>query len=76
MKIIQLFKKNKQIREAKIAKRQENYLEKYFSNLYAKNDAGKVEIPHFIKAQQTVEDLKQRGLVADIYKHIKQKGVA
>lgn len=51
MKIIQLFKKNKQIREAKIAKRQENYLEKYFSNLYAKNDAGKVEIPHFIKAQ-------------------------
>lgn len=76
MRIIQLFKEKRQIKDAKIAKRQENYLENYFSKLYAKNDAGKVEIPHFIKAQQTVEDLKKRGLVADIYKHIKQKGVA
>lgn len=76
MKIIQLFRQRKQISDAKIAKRQENYLENYFSKLYAKNDAGKIEIPHFIKAQQTVEDLKRRGLVADMYKHIKQKGVA
>lgn len=72
MKIIQLFKEKRQIKDAQIAKRQENYLENYFSKLYAKNDAGKVEIPHFIKAQQAVEDLKKRGLLEVAYEQIKK----
>ncbi len=66
MKIVQLLKEKKQQER----KKQEKFLEDYFSQLYAKNDAGKVEIPHFIKAQQTVQELIVNGLFEDVFKDI------
>ena len=76
MKIISFIQKKRQIKKAKEQRKQEKFLQMYFSYLYQKNDAGKIEIPYFIKAQQTVEDLKFRGLLAPVYNHIIKKGVA
>lgn len=75
-KIISFIQKKRQIEKEKTQRNQEKFLQMYFSYLYQKNDAGKVEIPYFIKAQQTVEDIKKRGLLADVYKYIIKKGVA
>ncbi|MCD8025066.1 MAG: hypothetical protein LUE64_05980 [Candidatus Gastranaerophilales bacterium] len=74
MKITQLLKKQSETKKRQKLEKQEKFLKKYFSRLYAKNDAGKVEIPFFIKAQQTVEDLKKRGLIEDVFKYISKRG--
>lgn len=75
-KIISFIQKKRQIRKAKKQRNQERFLQMYFSYLYQKNDAGKVEIPYFIKAKETVEDLKMRGLLTPVYNLIIKKGVA
>lgn len=75
-KIISFIQKKRQIEKARKQKNLEKFMHMYFCYLYQKNDAGKVEIPYFIKAKQTVEDLKMRGLLAPVYNHIITKGVA
>ena len=75
-KIISFIQKKRQIQKVKKQRNQERFLQMYFSYLYQKNDARKVEIPYFIKAKQTVEDLKMRGLLAPVYNYIIKKGVA
>lgn len=76
MNIISFIQRKKEIKRRRQHQRKIVFLEMYFSRLYAKRDAGKIEIPYFLKATQTVKDLIKRGLVDDVYKHIKQKGVA
>lgn len=75
-KIISLIKKKGQIENAKKQRNQEKFMQMYFCYLYQKNDAGKIEIPYFIKAKETVKDLKMRGLLTPVYEHIQKKGVA
>lgn len=75
-KVILFIQKKRQIEKARRQRNQEKFLLMYFSYLYQKLDKNKVEIPYFLKAQKTVNDLKNRGLVADVYKYILKKGVA
>ena len=67
----------KQIEQKKIKEQQmqERFLKRYYSVLYKVNDFERVEIAYFLKAEQTVEDLKQRGLLSEVYRYIKRKGV-
>lgn len=74
MNIIQKIKKHQQQKRAEKQKKQEQFLTNYFSILYRVRDYGTLQIPHFIRAQQAVEDIKKRGLLEDVYKYIK-KGV-
>lgn len=76
MNVIQLFKNNKAQKRRQEREQKEQFLQEYFSRLYEKNDAGKVEIPFFIKAQQTVDELKANGLLDDVFKHIQKRGLA
>jgi len=76
MKIIEQFRKKLQIAKARKQRNQEKFMQMYFSYLYQKQDAGKVEIPYFLKAKETVADLKMRGLLVPVYEHILKKGVA
>ncbi len=76
MRLLNFFRKRRQIAQAKRQRKQEKFLQMYFSYLYQKQDAGKVEIPYFLKAKETVADLKMRGLLVPVYEHILKKGVA
>lgn len=73
-KVIQMFRNHKQQKELQEQQKQERFLKKYFSVVYRINDYDKIEIPYFMKAQQTVDDLKKRGLLKDVYKYIIKKG--
>ena len=75
MKIIQMIKDKKEQRRLKEQQKQERFLKKYFSVVYRINDYDRIELPYFIKAQQTVDDLKKRGLLEDVYKYIIKRGV-
>jgi len=74
-KIIQRIKKFLEQKRAEKQKKQEEFLTTYFSILYRVRDYGTLQIPHFIRAQQTVEDIKKRGLLEDVYKYVYKKGV-
>jgi hypothetical protein len=76
MRLLNFFRKRRQIAQAKRQRKQEKFLQMYFSYLYQKNDAGKIEIPHFLKAKDTVADLRHRGLIAPVYNHILKRGIA
>lgn len=52
------------------------FLKAYFSRLYEKNDKGKIAIPCFLKAKDTVQDLINHGLLNDVYEHITKRGLA
>ena len=75
MKIIQMIKDKKEQRRLEEQQKQERFLKKYFSVVYRINDYDRIELPYFIKAQQTVDDLKKRGLLEDVYKYIIKRGV-
>lgn len=75
-KLLQKIKKHQEQKRAEKQRKQEQFLTNYFSVLYRVRDYGTLQIPHFIRAQQTVEDIKQRGLLEDVYKYIYKKGVA
>ena len=75
-KLFQKIKKHQEQKRAEKQRKQEQFLTNYFSVLYRVRDYGTLQIPHFIGAQQTVEDIKQRGLLEDVYKYIYKKGVA
>lgn len=75
-KIISFLKAKREIEKARKQANQERFLIMYFCYLYQKLDAGKVELPYFIKAKQTVEDLKFRNLISDVYEHIQKRGIA
>jgi len=75
-KILLLIRKRRLIQKMQEQRQQEEFMQMYFTYLYKKQDAGKVEIPYFIKAKETVEELKMRGIFDDVYEHILKKGVA
>ncbi len=75
-KILLLIRKKRLIAKMKARKQQEEFMQMYFMYLYKKQDEGKLEIPYFIKAQETIEELKIRGIYDDVYEHILKKGVA
>ena len=73
-RIIERIKNYKEEKAKKEQQKQERFLKRYFSVIYRINDFERVEIPYFQKAEQTVEDLKKRGLLKDVYKYIIKKG--
>lgn len=72
MKIIQFIKKQIDKQKQNEVEKQKKYLEVYFARLYTQQDAGMVAIPPFIKAQDTVRRLNERGLLNIAYKQIKE----
>ena len=74
-RIIEFMKRKQEERKLREQRKQEAFLKRYFSVMYRINDYDLIEIPYFKKAESTVEDLKRRGLLSDVYKYIVKKGV-
>ena len=74
-KIIEMIKKHRAQKFLNEQRKKEEYLNEYFSFMYWVNDMGRLEVPYFQKARQTVRDLKRRGLLEDVYKYIVKRGV-
>jgi len=75
MKVIQIIKKRIEKAKEKRLERIEKWLRTYYSRAFETSDFGIVTIPHFIKADAQVNELKKRGLLEIAYKQIKE-GVA
>ncbi len=74
-KFFEMLKRRKAQKLLKEQKKQESFLTEYFSFIYWVNDMGRLEIPYFQKAEQTVIDLKKKGLLKDVYNYIIERGV-
>lgn len=74
-KFIEMLKRRKAQKLLKEQQKQESFLTEYFSFIYWVNDMGRLEIPYFQKAEQTVNNLKKKGLLKDVYNYIIERGV-
>lgn len=59
-------------RGAKLQRYQERFLQAYYSRKFKKEDEGKIEVPHFLKARQQVDYIKKIGQVEKYYKEIRR----
>ncbi len=75
-KLLLFIRKKRLIAKMQEMRQKEEFMQMYFTYLYKKQDAGKLEIPHFVKAEETIKELKMRGIFDDVYEHILKKGVA